>query len=94
MRLFLTTGKRDHLVICQPGLEFPTSDFLADDGHPLTFKVQFTDGEARGVPSNLGEYLIDKGVAQRTPIIADLAMAQRLEVHDERVRTHIMLTSQ
>jgi hypothetical protein len=94
MRLFLTTGKRDHLVICQPGREFPTSDFLADDGHALTFQVQFVDGEARDVASNLGEYLIDKGIAQRTPIITDLAMAKRLEVHDERVRTHIMLTSQ
>lgn len=94
MRLFLTTGKRDHLVICQPGIEFPTSDFLSDDGVPLTFQVQFIDGEARDVASNLGEYLIDKGVAQRTPIITDLTMAHRLQVHDERVRTHILLTSE
>ena len=94
MHLYLTTGKRDHLVICQPGKEFPTSDFLADDGHPLTFSVQFINGEARDVASNLGQYLIDKGVAQRTPIITDLAMAQRLDAHDERVRTHILLSSQ
>ncbi|MGZ7173896.1 hypothetical protein ACXKTX_09710 [Burkholderia gladioli] len=94
MNLYLTTGKRDHLVICQPGKEFPTSDFLAEDGHPITFTVQFIDGKAKDVASNVGNYLIDKGVAQRSPIMTDLAMAKRLEVHDERVRTHIMLASQ
>lgn len=94
MRLFLTTGKRDHVIICQPGRDFPTSDFLGQDGQPLTFTVKFENGEARNVPSNVGEYLIDKGHAQRSPIITDLAMAKRLDEHDERVRTHIMLTSQ
>lgn len=94
MRLFLTTGKRDHLIICQPGKECPTSDFLDANGHPLTFQIQFTDGEARNVPSNVGEYLLDKGLAQRSPIITDLAMTKRLAIHDERVRTHITLTSQ
>lgn len=94
MNIYLTTGKRDHLVICQPGREFPTSDFMGENGEPLTFSVKFVDGKASDVPSNVGKYLIDKGVAQRTPIITDLAMAKRLEVHDERVRTHIMLTSQ
>jgi hypothetical protein len=94
VNIYLTTGKRNHLVICQPGREFPTSDFCGEDGQPLTFSVKFVDGKASDVPSNVGRYLIDKGVAQRSPIITDLAMAKRLDVHDERVRTHIMLTSQ
>jgi hypothetical protein len=94
VNLYLTTGKRDHLIICQPGRDFPTSDFMAENGEPLTFSVKFTDGKASDVPSNVGQYLIDKGMAQRSPIMTDLAMAKRLDVHDERVRTHIMLTSQ
>lgn len=94
MNIYLTTGKRDHLVIVQPGREFPTSDFVSESGEPLTFSVNFIDGKASNVPSNVAEYLIDKGVAQRSPIMTDLAMAKRLEVHDERVRTHITLTSQ
>lgn len=93
MDLYLTTGKRDHLIIVQPGKEFPTSDFLMADGTPLTFSVKFIDGKASDVPTNLAHYLLDKEVVQRSPIMTDLAMAKRLEVHDERVRTHILLTS-
>lgn len=93
MNLYLTTGKRDHLIIVQPGKEFPTSDFCGADGTPLTFSVKFVGGKAEKVRGDLGEYLIDKGMAQRSPIMTDLAMAQRLEVQDERVRTHRILTS-
>jgi hypothetical protein len=93
MNLYLTTGKRDHLIIVQPGKEFPNSEFCAADGTALTFTVKFIDGKAVDVPRNLGEYLIDKEMAQRSPIMVDLAMAKRLEVQDERVRTHRILTS-
>ncbi len=93
MHLYLTTGKRDHLIICQPGRDFPTSDFLNDDGTPITFKVQFVDGKASNVRHDLAQYLLDQGLVQRTPIITDLAMAKRLDVMDERVRTHRILTS-
>jgi len=93
MHLYLTTGKRDHLIIVQPGKEFPTSDFCGPDGTPITFKVEFVDGKASNVRNDLAQYLLDKGVAQRSPIMTDLAMAKRLEVQDERVRTHRILTS-
>ncbi|CAE6838422.1 hypothetical protein [Paraburkholderia nemoris] len=93
MHLYLTTGKRDHLIIVQPGKEFPTSDFCGHDGTPLTFSVQFVDGKASNVRHDLANYLLDKGLVQRSPIMTDLAMAKRLEVQDERVRTHRILTS-
>ncbi|MFM0630765.1 hypothetical protein [Paraburkholderia xenovorans] len=93
MHLYLTTGKRDHLIIVQPGKEHPTSDFCAADGTPMTFSVKFVDGKASNVAHNLAQYLLDKGIVQRSPIMTDLAMAKRLDAHDERVRTHITLTS-
>lgn len=93
MHLYLTTGKRDHLIIVQPGKEFPTSDFCGPDGTPLTFSVKFVDGKASNVRHDVAQYLLDKGMVQRTPIMTDLAMAKRLEVQDERVRTHRILTS-
>jgi hypothetical protein len=93
MHLYLTTGKRDHLIIVQPGTEFPTSDFCTPDGTPITFSVKFVDGKASNVRDDVARYLLEKELVQRTPIITDLAMAARLDAHDERVRTHIMLTS-
>lgn len=94
MHVYLTTGKRDHLIIVQPGKEFPTSDFCGADGTPLTFTVKFIDGKSeKSLPSNLAKYLLDKGTVQRSPIMTDLSMAKRLDEHDERVRTHILLTS-
>jgi hypothetical protein len=94
MRLFLKTGKRDHKIIVQPGKEFSTSNFVSEDGTPITFVVDFIHGEAKNVRSDVGQYLLDKDMVQRSPIITDLAMARRLDVMDERVRTHRMLTSQ
>lgn len=95
MYLYLTTGKRDHLIIAQPGKEFPTSDFVTPDGQAITFTVQFVDGKSTtNVRQDVAQYLIDKGLAQRTPIMTDLALARRLDVHEDRVRTHRILTSQ
>ncbi|CAJ0698799.1 hypothetical protein [Ralstonia holmesii] len=95
MYLYLTTGKRDHLIIVQPGKEFPTSDFLAPNGEAITFTVKFEGGKSTtNVRQDLAQYLLDKGLAQRTPIMTDLAMAKRLDAYDDRVRTHRMLTSQ
>ena len=91
MHLYLTTGKRNHTIICQPGREFPTSDFLAFDGSPLTFSVPFVDGKASNVRDDLARYLLDKELVQRSPIMTDLEMDKRLKVHDERVRTHRIL---
>jgi hypothetical protein len=94
MHLYLKTGKRDHRIICQPGKEFPTSDFCGPDGAALTFLVEFVDGKASNVRTDVAKYLLDKDLVQRTPIMTDLAMAHRLDQHDERVRTHRILTSQ
>jgi hypothetical protein len=98
MKIYLTTGRRDHLVIVQPGAdeEFEGAShsgfFTVENGAhvPITFKVEFKDGKAE-VDSPLGEYLIAKGIAQKSPLIRP-DVAARVAIHDERVRTHINLT--
>lgn len=61
-----TRGKRT--TFAQPGREYPVSHFLDQAGAPIMFSVVFVEGEAT-VPDELGEYLIDKGIAKSSPII-------------------------
>lgn len=89
MKVYLKTGRRDHLMFITPGTELDSSDFLNPDGTARQFTVRFKEGRA-DVPSNIGQYLIDKGVAQKTPLILP-EVAQPLAVHDERVRNHRIL---
>lgn len=56
-------------VHVQPGKEFPDiSDWKDEQGIPLLIPVQFTNGVAE-VPSNLGRYMLDKGLAFRNRIV-------------------------
>ncbi len=69
MRVFHEVRHKRHTLIVCPGNEFPNvSDWKGADGKPLTIKVDFIAGEAR-VPSNLGQYLLDKGLVQESPLI-------------------------
>lgn len=69
MRVYRTGSREANIRLhVQPGKEYPNSDFVDADGNPVQFTVQFRAGEAK-VPSNLGNYLIDKGLAQRSPLI-------------------------
>lgn len=61
-----TRGKR--VTLAQPGAEYPVSHFLDADGKPIMFSVTFTEGRAE-VSNEVGQYLIDKGVAKSSPII-------------------------
>lgn len=57
-----------HTVFVQPGTEYPeVTDWHNEEGHAILLPVVFTDGVA-DVPSNLGQYLIDKGLASSSPI--------------------------
>lgn len=90
MKLYLKTGRRNHLMFCTPGLESDTSDFLLPDGTARQFTVRFVDGVAE-VISPLGKWMIDKGLAQKTALIApDVAVG--LEALETRRRTHRILT--
>ncbi len=66
-----------------PGTEHPeTSDWMkatrGPEGQefkePIMFTVKFTDGVAE-VPSNLGQYMIRKGLAQKSPIVVPEGVA-------------------
>jgi hypothetical protein len=73
MRVYHEVRHKRHTLIVCPGNEFPNvSDWKDAQGKPLTLTVKFIAGEAR-VPSNLGQYLLDKGLAQSSPIIVPKA---------------------
>lgn len=61
-----TRGKRTAFV--QPGVTHPTTDWLDENGKARMFAVEFKEGEAT-VDDQLGQYMIDKDLAKRSPII-------------------------
>lgn len=61
-----TRGKR--ITFVQPGVHYPVSDWLDEAGKPRMFAVEFVEGAA-SVSDHLGQYLIDRGMATRSPII-------------------------
>lgn len=90
MKVYLKTGRRNHLMFITPGTEpEASSDWKHPDGSNKQFTVRFVDGMA-DVPRPIGVYLIHKKVAQVSPIILP-AMEAKLIVQDERVRRHRIL---
>lgn len=61
-----TRGIRTTFV--QPGTQHPISDWLDEAGKPRMFAVEFVEGAA-DVADNLAQYMIDQGLATRSPII-------------------------
>ena len=61
-----THGVRTAFV--QPGREYPSSQFVDDNGDPRMFSVKFIEGQAV-VDDELGQYMIDQGLAKASPII-------------------------
>lgn len=61
-----TRGKRT--TFAQPGAEYPVAHFLDAEGKPIMFSVKFIEGRAE-VSNEVGQYLIDKGIAKSSPII-------------------------
>jgi hypothetical protein len=57
-----------HTVFVQPGREFPVSEWLDEDGSPRMYAIEFRAGCAE-VADNLGAYMIDHELAQRSPLI-------------------------
>lgn len=65
--------QHNHRLFVQPGVEYPdVSDWHEADGRPRLIEINFSFGCA-DVPDNLGRYLIDKGLAQETMIITEVA---------------------
>jgi hypothetical protein len=70
MKVYLPNRKsgvfRMHI---QPGAEYKdVSEWKDEIGHPIYMTIPFIDGEAK-VKDNIGRYLIDKGLAQKSPLI-------------------------
>ena len=57
-----------HTLFVQPGRQFPIADWVDEMGAPRLFRVEFRAGCAE-VPDNLGAYMIDQGLAQRSPLL-------------------------
>lgn len=73
MKVYLTGGRRSGLfrMHIQPGNEFKdVADWKDETGHPIYMSLEFIDGMAK-VKDNIGKYLIDKGLAQKSPLILD-----------------------
>lgn len=70
MRIYRPQDKEvpQQTVFVQPGNQFPVSEWLNEDGKPILFRVEFRAGCAE-VPDNLGNYMIDHEIAQRSPLI-------------------------
>ena len=92
MRVYWPMGQRNHTVVCTPATDpegAGVSDFLDPAGKPRQFTVEFVGGVASNLPDPLGRYLIAKGLANKTPIIApkdaravaeDMMMQERVKV--------------
>ncbi|ADE12143.1 hypothetical protein [Sideroxydans lithotrophicus] len=70
MKIYLPhyDGKPTHNVFVQPGREYPNSAWMDENGKPRMFAVEFRYGRAE-VADNLGQYMLDKELAQSSPII-------------------------
>jgi hypothetical protein len=92
MKIYLKTGRRNHLMFITPGTEpDAASEWKNPDGTNKQFTVRFVDGCA-DVPRGIGIYLVHKKMAQTTRLILPETEA-RLVVQDERVRRHRVLTA-
>jgi hypothetical protein len=89
MKVYLKAGQRDHTMFVTPGAESDSVEFKDAAGTNQQYTVKFVIGCAE-VPSNLGRYMLDHGLAQRTPSMIVRA-TPHLVVPEERVRTHRML---
>lgn len=64
-----------HRLFVQPGKDHPESSAWHDKmGHATMFTVEFHNGVAK-VDSQLGKYLVDKGYAQKSPLILPASAA-------------------
>lgn len=68
MRVFQPGTRGRRTLFAQPGNEFKATSFMNDDGSAKMFTIVFTEGAA-DVDDQLGQYLIDQGMAARSAIL-------------------------
>jgi hypothetical protein len=93
MKVYLKSGRpNDHLVFLTPGTDSDSSDFRNPDGSLKQYTIRFEKGCAE-VPSNIGHFLIAKGVARTMPIVLrpEQALIKDNLVEGDRKRHHRIL---
>jgi hypothetical protein len=96
MKLYLPNSQRDHLMFLTPGNESEASDFWIRDEKgdpaPRQFTVRFVAGVAdmSRHPSALAKYMLDKGLARKTPPLIVMPSAQAIQP-EARPRNHRIL---
>jgi len=68
MKVYLPGARGKQTTFVQPGNEFPVSEFMDEQGKPKMFSIPFINGEAT-VYEQLGQYMLDRRIAQRSPLI-------------------------
>ncbi len=62
-------NKRAHTMFVQPASDAQSSEFVdKDTKRPIMFTVVFEYGKAE-VRDSLGQYMLDRGMAKRSPLI-------------------------
>ena len=75
MKVYYAGTSKNHKIMVQPGIDHPEiSDWFYPDGKSKMLTVQFIDGVAE-VEDNLGQYLIDKKLAQKSFLILPAEVA-------------------
>jgi len=73
MKVYHPGERGKKITFVQPGIHYPVSDWMADDGKPKMFAIEFREGASDDLPDHLAQYLLDRGLAQRSPIILEVA---------------------
>ncbi len=68
MKVYRPGTKGLHRLFVQPGKKIEKSEWQDAYGNPIMYTVEFREGVAH-VETQLGRYLIDEGLAARSPII-------------------------
>jgi len=74
MKLYSTgikTSQGIHRIHVQPGPATQNSEFFDKEGNPITYTFEFINGECKEVPANIARYMVNKGMASKSPIIVD-----------------------
>lgn len=93
MKVYLKSGRpNNHLVFLTPGTDSDSIEFRNPDGSLKQYTIRFENGRAE-VPSNIGQFLIDKSVARKMPIVLrpQSALLKDNLLEGDRTRHHRIL---
>jgi len=74
MKVYTPGARGKQIMFVEPGREFPVSEFVDEHGKAKQFQIPFVNGEA-SVDDQIGQYMLDKGIAKRSPLILPQGVA-------------------